>query len=233
MKLSSVLSLGFVTLAAPAVMAQSVIYQQNFDAATVGSGSAGPGDYVAVDVAGGAGWQVQGGTDGGAGGTVSLVAGVNNAGVGGSQALFGTWDFSTGLNYTWNQYTYYGTPAPGAGVNVADIRVSLDLLYSGADTPPPVTILTVQGGNERTFSPTLAAGDYTHVEFDLDEMSGPAFDPAAGFWFRVSHGNGGFGFDAGNTLQIDNVLITVVPEPATSALLGMGILGLALFRRRS
>jgi hypothetical protein len=231
MKLSSLLSLGIAAVAAPAVMAQSIVYQQNFDSATLGSQPGGPGSYVGIDVGGGAGWQVQGGTDGA--GTVSLVAGVNTSGVGGSQALFGTWDFTSGVNYTWNQYTYYGTPAPGAGVNLSDIRVSLDLLYSGADTPPGVTISTIQGGNERTFSPTLTAGDYTSVEFGLDEMSGPAFDPAAGFWFRVSHGNGGFGFDAGNTLQIDNVMISVVPEPASSALLGLGLLGLALFRRRS
>jgi hypothetical protein len=235
MKHSNLLSLGIVALSACAMNAQ-VLYEQNFDAlASSSSVVPGIGGYGAAENVGGSGWQIQGGNGAG---TISLTAGINANGVGGSQALFGTWDNSTGLDYTWNQYTYYGVGAAGAGGTLANINISLDLYMSGSSSTTPITIHALQndGNSSRDFTPMLIDGQYTHVNFTLDQTTasgaGVAFDPTLGFWFRVAHGAGGFGFDAGNTVQIDNVKISVVPEPATAALAGIGAAAMLIFRRR-
>ncbi len=234
MKPKYLLSLGILTLSAFSVTAQ--MYQQSFDALANGSTTvANFGGYGAIENAGGSGWQIQGGNGSG---TISLTAGVNANGVGGSQALFATWDTATGLDYTWNQYTYYGVGGAGGGGTLANINISLDLYMSGSSSATPITIQALQnnGNSSRDFTPTLVDGQYTHVAFTLDQTtasgSGAAFDPTAGFWFRVSHGAGGFGFDAGNTVQVDNVLISVVPEPATAALAGLAAAAMFIFRRR-
>lgn len=232
MKHSCLVALGIFALAASPAVAQQILYQENFDSAALSSTSAGPGSYVAVDT-GTAGWQVQGGCGGG---TITLTAGINNLGMSGSQALFGTWDFSAASSYTWNQYTYYGVPGAGAGVTLADIMISLDLFMDGSSSTTPIAVSALQGSgsNTRDYTPTLVNGAYTHVQFTLDQTTatGAAFDPTQPFWFRVSHGNGGFDFDTPNTVQIDNVMITVVPEPATAVLLAFGAFGLMFLRRR-
>lgn len=235
MKRSFLLSIGIVALAAFPAAAQQILYQQNFDSYALSSTPTAPGTYVAVnDIGEPGGWQVQGGCGGG---TITLTAGINNLGMGGSQALFGTWDFSAASSYTWNQYTYYGVPGAGAGVTLADIMISLDLFMDGSSSTTPIVVSALQGSgsNTRDYTPTLVNGAYTHVQFTLDQTTatGAAFDPTQPFWFRVSHGNGGFDFDTPNTVQIDNVMITVVPEPATAALLAFGAFGLMFLRRRS
>lgn len=235
MKHTYLLALGIVAFSVVAMNAQ-VLYQQDFNALASSSANVpGIGGYGAAENVGGSGWQIQGGNGAG---TISLTAGINANGVGGSQALFGTWDTSTGMDYTWNQYTYYGVGAAGAGGTLANINISLDLYMSGSSISTPIMIHALQNGGDtsRDFTPTLVDGQYTHVAFTLDQTTasgiGAAFDPTAAFWFRVSHGNGGFGFDAGNTVQIDNVTISVVPEPATAALAGLGAGAMLIFRRR-
>lgn len=236
MKRSFLLSFGILALAAIPVAAQQILYQQDFDSLAPASTTTSPGSYVSADDIGGSGWQIQGGCGGG---TVILTAGIDNNGVGGSQGLFGTWDFSAASSYTWNQYTYYGLGGAGAGATLADIEVSLDIFMSGGDgsstTPITVSALQSSGNNSLDYTPTLVNDQYTHVDFTLDQAtpSGGAFDPTAAFWFRLSHGNSGFGFDNPNTVQIDNVMITVVPEPATVALLALGSFGWMFLRRRS
>ncbi|HYG23527.1 MAG TPA: PEP-CTERM sorting domain-containing protein [Verrucomicrobiae bacterium] len=232
MKTLTLLSVAAVALTIPSASA-ATLYQQNFEGSAAGSSASTPGSYTAISDIQGTGWQIQGGTGSG---SVSFAAGVNNSGVGGSQALFGTWDLSGGVDYTWNQYTFYGVGGAGAAAGMGDILVALDILINGSDNNSPLSVSVLQNGGaiERIFTPTLANGQYTHVEFTLDQTTGPAtFDPTAGFWFRLSHGNGGFGFDANNTVQVDNIMISVVPEPATGALLALGAAGLAAFRRRA
>jgi hypothetical protein len=234
MKHKHLFSLGIIALSA-CVMNAQVLYEQNFNAlASSSTVVPGIGGYGAAENVGGSGWQIQGGNGAG---TISLTAGINANGVGGSQALFGTWDTATGLDYTWNQYTYYGVGGAGVGGTLANINVSLDLYMSGSSSATPITLHALQnnGSTELNFVPTLTDGQYTHVTYTLAQATAGGagvFDPTAGFWFRVSHGAGGFGFDAGNTVQIDNVMISVVPEPATAALAGIGAAAMLIFRRR-
>jgi hypothetical protein len=237
MKHKYVVPLAVLALSASSVTAQ-ILYDQNFDSLASSSGSAANiGGYGVVDNIGGIGWQVQGGTDSGAGGIIQLTAGINANGVGGSQALFGTWDTTTGANWMWNQYSYYGVGAAGPGRTLADITISLDLYMSGSSSATPITVQALQdGGNTAmSYTPTLTDGQYTSVSFSLAQATASGtvpFDPTAAFWFRVSHGNGGFGFDNPNTVQIDNVLITAVPEPSLLALAGLGAATLLGLRRR-
>ena len=234
MKRISLLSLWILALAAHPAAAQ-ILYQQNFNAAAPSSAANGPGGYVAVNDISSTGWQVQGGTGGGG---VNLTAGINGLGVGGSQALFGTWDYSGGSVYTWSQMTYYGIGNPGPGTTLSSIQVSLDIFMNGSESSAtPISVAAVQGGgaNELDFTPTLVNGAYTHVQYTLDQatVNGGAFDPTSGFWFRIIYGNGGFGFDNPNTVQIDNVTISLIPEPGTAGLLALGALCLIRKRRRS
>jgi len=90
MTTSYLLSLGLIAFSASA-SAQS-LYQQNFNSLSSSSSAVPAGGYVATDNVGGSGWQIQGGTADP--GTVTLTAGINANGVGGSQALFGTWNTS-------------------------------------------------------------------------------------------------------------------------------------------
>jgi hypothetical protein len=94
--------------------------------------SVGPGGFVQLNDVGTSGWQVQGG--GGAAG-VSLTAGVDTNGVGGSQALFANWDHTPAAPgfFTFNQYTVYGAVA-AAGVPASAVRVEMDLFMSGSET---------------------------------------------------------------------------------------------------
>src|SRR5262245_50747542 len=97
-------ALGVVLL--PAAARAAVSYSQNFEApVTTSSSTQGPGGFVQVNNAGGSQWQVQGG---GGGGGVTLTAGVDTNGVGGSQGLFANWDHSAATDFTFNQYTVYG-----------------------------------------------------------------------------------------------------------------------------
>lgn len=169
---------------------------------------------------------------------MDLTAGINALGVGGSQALFGTWDYSAANTYTWSQMTYYGVGGAGGGASLSSIMISLDIFMQGSEgSSSPITVSALQNGGaiSRDFVPALANGVYTHVQYTLDQTTetGGTFDPTAAFWFRASYGNFGFGYDSPNTVQIDNVTISVVPEPSTAAMLVMGALGFVWLRRRS
>jgi hypothetical protein len=229
--------IGAGTSAGTSSAVAAIVYQQNFESpVTTTSSSANFGGFGQINNIGGSGWQVQGG---GGGTGISVTTGVDTSGVGGSQALFATWDHSQATGFTFNQFTTYGVGAPL--VPLAQIQVSMDLFINGSESANnPLTISLQQGSDptfgERKFTPTLTNGAYTHVVFTLDQATagGIDFNPALGFNFQVNHGAGGFGFDAGNTVRIDNALIQTVPEPAAICTMGLalaGLLGVARFRR--
>ena len=217
----------------PAQSQAQVIFSQDFEAATPGNFTAGPGNFVQVNTAGG-GFQVQGGCGGG---TVSLLTGVDNSGVGFSQGLYAIWDASAASSYTYMQETTYGSvSAPGAGFGLANIKVELDIYMSGSPSvSDPIGVDFQNNGNDYTLHPTLVDGDFTHVSFTLDQATasnGNAFDPTMNSNFQVNYGANGFGFNAGIAVTIDNVVISVVPEPGSLTLVGLSTVGLWLFRRR-
>jgi len=228
------------TLALAGAAQAVTVYSQNFEppSVTTSSASAGPGGFVqATNNAGGSFWQVQGG---GSNAGVSVTAGIDTNGVGGSQALFANWDHTPAAGtgqFTFNQYTVYGRPAIGAGTTANQVQISLDLFMSGSETSnTPLQVIYQQNGTlDMAFTPTLANDTFTHVVFTLDQATNSgSFDPTLGFNFRVNHGAGGFGFDANNIVRVDNILIaTVVPEPASIAGFAVGALGLMSRRRRA
>jgi hypothetical protein len=139
--------------------------------------------------------------------------------------------------FTFNQYTLYGIPGPGAGTTLADIKISMDLFVSGSETSTtPVTIVFMgnNGAADWNFTPTTTNDAYTHVEFTVNQATPPllvTFDPTLAFNLRLQHGAGGFGFDANNIVRADNIVVEVVPEPGMIGVLGLGAVA-ALRRRR-
>lgn len=130
---------------------------------------------------------------------------------------------------------FYGQTAPGASAQY-------DIVYTGAALTGTQGTLSLDVtadtnfGNPAGVSSSIQAfsggsavsGAYTfssapqNVNLALTAPVG-----AAGLTVRVS--NGGTGFD----IQIDNVRYSAgVPTPATAALIGLGLLGLARSRRR-
>ena len=211
----------------------AVLYAQNFESPVpLSSTAVGPSGFVQVNDVSGTSWQIQGG--GGAGG-VSLVAGVDANGSGGGQSLVATWDHTPAAAgfFTYNQYTLYGLPAPGAGVAANQIKVSMDIFIDGSTTNNPIEVIYFQG-SDHTFTPVLTNGAYTSVSFTLDQTLGSAIDPTQSFNLQLRHGSGGFEFDAGNIVRIDNVTVEVVPEPMTLALASVAALAIVgIHRRRS
>lgn len=209
----------------------AVLYSQNFESPVpLSSNLVGPAGFVQVNDVSGTAWQIQGG--GGAGG-ISLLAGVDANGSGGDQSLSATWDHTPAAPgfFTYNQYTLYGLPGPGAGVAASQVKISMDLFIDGSTINNPLEVV-FQSNGDMIFTPTLTNGAYTSVSYTLNQTTGGAFDPTASFNIKLQHGANGFGFDAGNIVRIDNISVEVIPEPATFALTAAAGVALISMRRR-
>jgi len=234
--LSLFLSVGVAAFFAQSASAQITLFSDNFESYPTSSTTTGAGGYEVINGVSGSPWQIQGGCGGG---TITITGGVDVNGFGGSHGLFADWNNGLASQYTYAQYTTYGSVnAPGAGTTLSQIQVSLDIYISGSEgSSSPVTVSFQNNSSSWNFTPTLANGGYTPVTFTLDqatENGSTAFDPTLSSSFQVFTGAGnGFGFDNNNVLEFDNVLIQTVPEPASFALMGLGLGGLALFRRRN
>ena len=209
------LGLAMATILPESTALAVIVLEQTFEEALPGSAMNGPGSYVVVNDPS-PGWQIQGGTDGA--GSVTLTAGVDGNGVGGSQALFGSWDTTSAAIYTYNQYTIYGVPGPGTVVGLPvplnEVEVSMDIYVEGYESEAEMQIAYQSNGvpfGESVYTTPLTNNAFTHVVFTLDETNNPAaLDTFASFNLRVQHGAEGFGFDAGNVLRIDNVLVQTI-----------------------
>jgi hypothetical protein len=216
------------TVAVGSTASAAVLYSQDFEppGTTTSSASNGPGGYVAVYPATSTGaWQVQGGSGGG---TVTLTAGVDTNGVGGSQGLFASWDQSAATGYTYNQYSNYGAVGAAGAAPASQVKVTLDLYMEGSETSnTPIEVLVFG----TSYSPTLTNGAYTSVSYTLDQATG-TYNGGGASNFALQHGVGGFGFDANNLVRADNIVVQTIPEPAAGALLVAGAAALAALRRR-
>lgn len=222
----------------PLLNAQIVRYAEDFESPVVlGSTIDGPSLSVQIDhiEKNPGGWQVLGGTSGG--GTVTLSAGIDNQGVGGSQSLFANWNHTgaAASNFAFNQYTLAGLSGFPVGIGEADVTIAMDIFMSGSESSnSPITVVFAgnNGAINRPFFPVLANNQFTHVEFTLDQTSGSAVDLTQPFSLRLLHSGNGFGFDANNMVRIDNVTVTAVPEPAGLVAAAASMLGLLAARKR-
>jgi hypothetical protein len=219
------------SLAIGPTVSAAVLYSQNFEppGTSTSSASEGPGGYVDLYPATSTGnWQIQGGSDGGAGGVVTLTSGVDANGVGGSQALFANWDQSAAVNYTYNQYNNYGVVAAAGAAPASQVQVTLDLYMDGSETSnTPIEVLVFG----TSYFPTLTNGAYTSVSYTLDQATG-TYNGGSGSNFALQHGAGGFGFDANNLVRADNIVVQTIPEPAAGEMLAAAATALAAMRRR-
>jgi hypothetical protein len=95
---------------------------------------------------------------------------------------------------------------------------NIDLAYS-----------TTGAGGSFTFLPSVVAAASPGSVYTQDVSAVTALDNNPDDVFRIYGLNAGA---AGGTLRVDNVAIDVVPEPSTIALIGAGMLGLLVVRRR-
>ena len=210
--------------------AQLVLYSQDFETAEPSMEVVPLATYGVVQSVGGSGWQVQGGS-GGTG--ISFETGIDSNGVGGSQALYANWNQLQATSYVYSNYTVYGYPGPLPNMSLSLVRVSMDILISGARGNTPIDVLYQFPGydsmgnplldnmgnqvyQQRAYRPTLADGQYRHVSFTLAQATGPVpnFNFVTNFNLQVAHGNAGFLFDANNVVRIDNVVVEELAENA-------------------
>lgn len=200
-------------LLAPRVEAQ-ILFSNDFENAPLSSTVSGPSGFVAVTPAGSP-IQIQGGNGGG---NMTLTAGVDANGAGGSHGLFADWDYSGSTTYTWSQETAYYFGVAPAGTPLNQIQVSFDIYASGATVTNPVTVNLLEAQaltNGVSYQPILTNGTWTHVQFTPDEAQtmGLGLDPSQQMNFQIAYGNGGFGFTNNAVVELDNVLIQILQAP--------------------
>ena len=115
------------------------------------------------------------------------------------------------------------------GWGVYGNAINLLLNYEGGWVPVSPT----SGG--------LANGSFQTLTFDLTPHAATITNPGLSYssigfaWFVGTWAGGGDSLDNGTqTFAVDNIVVTQpVPEPGTTALLGLGLSALVAFRRRS
>jgi len=134
-----------------------------------------------------------------------------------------------------NDYTLSFDMAVASGVAVNQLQLSLNgwagQWFSGASTSSQAAI--------DTSAVTVGSGFHL-VTVNLGTLfagSGGNFDPTSQTYQFQFQLNGwqlaGGGPVTGEQMTLDNVKITVVPEPSTIALVGLGMAGLCWLRRRN
>ena len=79
----------------------------------------------------------------------------------------------------------------------------------------------------------FTAGTYTLYGPLHDQFGGADLDPSTITAFNLEFDPAGYGSGAPYDITYGNLALTVVPEPTTAALLGVGVLGLVTARRRA
>ncbi|HYG22279.1 MAG TPA: PEP-CTERM sorting domain-containing protein [Verrucomicrobiae bacterium] len=178
-------------------------------------------------------------------GSVTASLTVQSSGIGGSQALEMNVDASGAFGTDWYFYAGVGrsdiVPAGSlAAFAPGDITLSLDIALFGATVAPDLGLFVTQFSGDKVwetrFNPVLPAdGSFTHLDLNLGQgtLTGAwVWDPTLAISINsVSFNSTGFPLAAGNRVILDNVVISVIPEPTAIALLTVA----AVFatRRRS
>ena len=140
----------------------------------------------------------------------------------------------------------FSLDAKAGGLTGASAGVTFELKFEGQDD----TIVPADGDEDTDvllmvqLYPTLTSSFQTITSsLDAWTVTEGSFEQLQAFVggveninLNIGYGGGGdvpeFGNDADNTLSADNYSITVVPEPSGLALLGLGLAGVALIKRR-
>jgi PEP-CTERM motif len=249
MKLAPIYTTGITCLAlaaiamvaAPTVEAQVYIINNNFDSALPSGVSFG--DYFG-------------------GNTTSGSIGINStAGMGGSGAMeivsFGQSGGSAGYSYYGGQYQDVNLTG-NTSANLSDYTLSFDakaytLSLNGSASPGSLNLqlqsfagpglsgsvgtLNTAPANPGYGNDQTLTGSYTHYSLNLGNTSifqgDSGFVPTSGAMQIAFQLNYGGATPYAAVLDVDNLQLTMVPEPASVALCGLGLAaGIAFLRRR-
>ncbi len=172
------------------------------------------------------------------------TVGVDANGVGGTQGGFLSFD-RTGADptaFTANNYrAFFSTASQGPAVSndAADYVLTFDIVAEGLESNQVFSQFDLSVGDAFFQGDYQATGTYQTVTANLADVGSAAavsnFD-ASDFasnpviTFKALDSTGAFGADNDNTIRVDNIRITEIPEPASLSLLAAG--GLLLARRR-
>ena len=229
---SAIVLCGFVATAP----AQITIFSQNFDSGL--SATESLSGYYGGDITSS---------------TFGIVSGVGTGGSSALQEVNGTAG-NTGNGYGYAAVQLQEHVVTGnTSANLSDYTLSFDARASAGSLNLQIQTWSLanfggtQGGtlntapanpgygNDLTLTPT----NYTHFSLNLGNSTifpaSTGFDSLGGTWqiaFQLN--GGGNGNPANLTMNIDNVVLTMVPEPSSIALCAMGVVsGLMLIRRRT
>ncbi len=216
---------GVALLAVPALCSAGVIFQQDFEGYALGT----PGSNTVI-------WAYSG--PGANQTNINSIISYN-----GSQAYSYHEDASgeVGTDWYWYGGLGAGIASPGAlvGTTPADLTASVDVALVGATAPIDIKFsqynASVNSNTwEAVYTGTMATdGSVTTMNFALNtgtELG--TWDSTLGLDFSSGYGPTQFGNDDGNQVIIDNLTVSVIPEPATLGLIGFAGVGVLFVRRR-
>jgi hypothetical protein len=262
MKKTTLLLIGAIAFVLQSATAQTTLYDDNFEGQVVGNAPQNIGGGNAGNTAnfgtqtppgqdpGGAMWNwVGGGGNGVANISWMTTSALDSTGFFNSSMMEFNWtDLGNAGSWGFGFSTQAHTSTAAGSLGLDALTLSFDIAISGtewATATKPINIWVDQfpGGIkslDASYSPTLATdGTWNHVSFTLDNLvpSGTSgiYIPWLGLEVAIDAGNGAdmLGGDTA-VILVDNVLVTLVPEPGTIALLTLGGLGaLVAIRRRS
>lgn len=155
----------------------------------------------------------------------------------GKTATFSAYVNSVGAtSWTRLQIASAGLTSSGAGDDISGANIN-----SGGNN-----LQATAGGAEPSVSPSPDwSSGWMEVKVAVDigtdgnvELTTASYRSVGGTWASISVGGSApgqathIGFDIGQGTTIDNIVVDVVPEPATLGMLSLGLCGLALMRRR-
>jgi len=175
------------------------------------------------------------------------------AGVGGSQGLVYEDTFHNQWNGWLNSQIGYsgGNPSGNTSANLSDYTLSFQMaIYNGVGVNNMQVDLqgwaglwttgafTETGANKIDTSSVVVGGGFQTISVNLGTWAaGSGFNPTSQTYQFQLQLNGwelaGGGPQIDETVAIDNLQVTMVPEPSTLALIGLGAASLLALRRRN